>query len=267
MKDTSEYLSAFQTYAKLLLNKIHPDRHHGYPNIQKINASVTGTINELFKFRQDRSGTRHQSYNLHFFTWKTDKLGHSEIFHKLIFNSPFDYASGKSALGLFKAANIPVNFSILDSLFENENQNKPQTSTDSKDKSFTKDMHDGIKQSCFDLDQRISDFNVQEISNFFRSRPYIQFNNDSSNDLYKILKVGSFLLYIIEGIEARMGSNMPLIIISNLHEVPSYVEGIVHLPLTSNFKGINTYFLLKIIIISLLCRCCDYIQSCRILSA
>lgn len=261
MKDTSEYLLPFQTYAKLLLNKIHPDRHHGYPSIQKINASVTGTINELFKFKQDRSETRHQTYNLHFFTWKADKKEHSEIFHKLIFNSPFDHVSCKSALGLFKAADIPVNFSILDS-FKNENQNKSQASIESQDKSFAKDMYYGIKQSCFELDQGISDVNVQETCKFFRSRPYIQINHDSSNDLFKILKIGSFLLHIIEGIEARMGTNMPIIIISNLYNAPSYVEGIVHIPLGSDFKGINACSFSKIIIISPLFRRCVHIQSC-----
>lgn len=243
MKEIAAYLLPFQLYAKLLISKIHPDIHHGYPNIQKINASVTSIINELFKFKLDHSEERYQIHNLHFFTWKPDKKEHQELFYKLLFNNPFDLSSGKSSLNLFRTAQIPVNFSVLDCLTD-QNQNIEKISKLNEHRS--RNIYEGIKQSCFDLDRVISEFEIREILDFFRTRPYIQFKHNLSNDLSKILRICVFLLHIIQGFEARMGSKMPLIIISNTYTSSEFIKGIVHLSLSSSFQGNFIYF--KVII-------------------
>ena len=240
MKEVAEYLLPFQSYAKLMMSKIHPDRHHGYPNVQKINASVTSIINELFKFKPDHTEVRHQIHNLHFFTWKPDKKEHEELFYKLVFNNPFDLSSGKSSLNLFRTAQIPVNFSVLD-CFTDQSQNIEKISKSNLP--LSKNIYEGIKQSCFDIDQVVSESEIREIRDFFRIRPYIQFKHDLSDDLSKILKVCAFLMHIIQGLESRMGSKMPLIIISNTYTSPEFINGIVHLPLSSSFKG-NFSFIL-----------------------
>lgn len=241
MKEVAEYLLPFQSYAKLLMTKIHPDKHHGYPNIQKINASVTSIINELFKFKHDQSEKRHQIHNLHFFTWKPDKRDHEEIFYKLIFNNPFDLNSGKSSLNLFKTAQIPVNFSILEH-FTDQNQNIDPISKPIN--SISKEINQSIKQSCFDLDQAICEYDIQEIRDFFRGRPYIQFHGNLSDGLSKILRIGTFLMHTIQGLESKMGNKMPLIIINNTYTTPEFTDEIIRLPLSSSFKGNFIYFVI-----------------------
>lgn len=236
MKEVAEYLLPFQSYSRLLMTKIHPDRHHGYSKIQKINASATSIINELYKFKNDQTAKGLQSHNLHFFTWKSDRKEHEEIFYKLVFNSPFDLISGKSSLNLFKTAQIPVNFSILDSF---PDQSKNNNFNSGSTQSFSKNIHEGIKNSCFDVDQNQFEFDIREIRDFFRNRPYIQFDQDLSDDISIVLKIGTFLLHIIEGFEARIGNKRPLVIISSRYDIPEYTNGIVRLPLSSSFKGMR----------------------------
>ena len=216
------------------MSKIHPDRHHGYPNVQKVNASVTSIINELFKFKQDQTEKRYQVHNLHFFTWKSDKREHEEIFYKLIHNTPFDFISGKSSLNLFKTAQIPVDFSVLQ-FFDNQSQDNGKVSKSNEP--VSKNIYEGIKKLCFDLDRDLSDFDILEIRDFFRNRPYIQFDNDLSGDISRILRIGTFLLHIIGSFEVRIGNKMPIIIISNRYNFPEYADGIILLPLSSDFKG------------------------------
>lgn len=242
MKEAAEYLLPFQSYAKILMTKIHPDKHHGYPYIQKINSSVASIINELFKFKHDQSEKRHQIHNLHFFTWKPDKREHEEILYKLVFNNPFDLSSGKSSLNLFKTAQIPVNFSVLEH-FTDQNQSfggvlKPINS-------LSNEINQSIKQSCFDLDQAISGNDIQEILVFFRSRPYIQLLGNICDDLSKILRIGTFLMHTIQGLESKMGNRMPLIIISLTYTTPEFIDGIIHLPLSSSFRGNFIYFVIS----------------------
>jgi serine/threonine protein kinase len=241
MKEAAEYLLPFQSYAKILMTKIHPDRHHGYPNVQKINASVTSIINELFKFKFDLAERCHQIHNLHFFTWKADRRDHEEIYYKLLFNNPFDRISAKSSLNLFKMAQIPVNFSILD-CFADQNQHLESNSNTKS--SISKDINDGIKKSCFNLDQIIPENDLSQVRVFFRSRPYIQFDNNFSVELPKILRIGTFLMHTIQRLESRMGSKIPLIIISDTYTVPQLYKGVIHIPLSSSFIGNLIYFVI-----------------------
>ena len=67
MKGVLDHLLPFKAYAKVFLHQIHPDRHHGFPIIQKINASATSAVNELFKFKGSTCDITQQSHDLNFF--------------------------------------------------------------------------------------------------------------------------------------------------------------------------------------------------------
>lgn len=231
MSAICEYLVPFKKYAKLFVLSIHPDRHHGYPEIQKINASTTHVVNNLFKFEDDSAGNPHEEHNLPFFIWKNDKNGHSELSYKLTFKRPFDNVSGKSALGLFKAAQITVDFSVLDMLPSNEKMPFKKETT------LGSDMSEGIKNSCLSLDYDESYFDVQEVLDFIRLRPYIQFEGDLSDDRRKVFRLCTYLLHSLSRLENKIRCKMPIIIISDKFIIPQFSDGLVQIPLSSNFKG------------------------------
>ena len=211
--------------------KIHPDRHHGYPDIQKINSSTTHIVNNLFKFEDYSREKRNETLNIHFFIWKNDKNEHIERHYQLIFKSPFDIVSGKSALGLFKTAQIPVDFSILDTFPKSDK-------TQYKKETCNLNLSEGIKNSCLGLDFDESYLDIPEILNFIRQRPYIQFDGFLSDDKRKVLKLCSYLLHSLSRLELKIGSKMPIIIISDTYIYPQFNDGFVRLPLSSTMQGI-----------------------------
>lgn len=233
MNVTCEYLLPFKKYAKLFVLKIHPDRHHGYTDIQKINAHTTHIVNNLFKFEDDSREYRHEVVCLPFFIWKTDKNGHVEQSYKLTFNRPFDIISGKSALGLFKSAHIPVDFSILDSF------PKGQAIQYKKNEIYSSDLSESIRNSCLDLNFDDSYLDVSEVLHFIRQRPYIQFDGIVSDDKRKVFKLCTYLVHVLSRLENKIGPKMPIIIISDTYIYPQFDNGIVRLPLYSSLQGIN----------------------------
>ena len=239
MKGVLDHLLPFKAYAKVFLHQIHPDRHHGFPIIQKINASATSAVNELFKFKGSTCDITQQSHDLNFFIRKSSATEYLEISYKLKFNIPFDRISGKSALGLFKASGINVDFSILESF------PKDHSCILLPEKTLNSHFMDGIKSSCFDLTHDDnSKFDIPDIRNFLHSRPYIQLEEASLNDISKVLRISYLLSHIIQRLETRLGTNMPLIIISNRFQQPEYKHDMVRLPLSANFNGNGAWFVL-----------------------
>lgn len=239
MKEIFDYLLPFQAYAKLFVSKIHPDRHHGYPDIQKINASATSIINDIFKFKNKLDVSPPRFYDLNFFIWKSNSKEHAEIAYKLMFKIPFDYGSAKSSIGLFKSAEISVDNTILDSIPKSE---RCPVKTE-QNVSFT--ISEGIKTSCFNLDHDYSNVDIREIRDFLHRRPYIQFEGLLADNVSQILQLSSFISLTINRLESQLGSKMPLIIISDRFHFPELRNGIINVPLSSNFKGnrLNAYTL------------------------
>ena len=235
MKDIPNHLSPFLNYAKIFLKKIHPDTHHGYTLVQKVNASIISTINDLFKFQNETKETRHNYYNLNFFIRSTDKMNHKEVCYKLLFNAPFDQASGKSALGLFNSADIPVDFSIIDSLPNNNN-----ISFINRSEINISVISEAIKKNCIDLSNDLS-FDFKDARAFLHSRPYIQFEGPLPEDTSKVLRLVAYLSHIISRLENKNGITMPLILISDRFSFAEYYGDIINLPLSSNFEGIFYY--------------------------
>ena len=255
MKDNlCNYLLPFQGYAKLFLREIHPDRHHGYPKIQMINSSVTSIVNELFKFQA--STTVKTLHNLNFFIFKSkfktkskleveiDSESHQELFHKLVFNCPFDVNSGKSALELFKLANVPVDFSVLDSLpdtikkFEAQKQSENDSHLDENNEN--KIIRNKIVQSCMKIRNEELDFDIREVRNFIRTRPYIQFDGLLTENNLSISIISKLIIYLqhnLRRIESKYGNRIPIIIISPKYLIPEYTNGIVFIPFLSTFRG------------------------------
>lgn len=230
MTSKCEYLLPFKNYAKLFILKIHPDKHHGYPNVQKINTLTTHVVNSFFKFEDDLVKKHNELHNLSFFIWNNDKSSHTQLSYKLIFNWPFDDVSGRSVLGLFEAAQIPVDFSIIDSI----PNNKPK---EYKIETPGKDWTEGIKNSCLNLDFDDLSFDAKEVLDFIRLRPYIQFEGYLLNDKLKFLRLCMYLMHCLRRLENKIRSQMPIIIISDKFVSPQFSNGLIQLPSSSNFKG------------------------------
>ena len=232
MKDIQKHLLPFQNYAKILLRKIHPDAHHGYPMVQKVNASIICLINELFKFHNDIKEESNNFHNLRFFVHSPDKFKHKEIFYELLINIPFDQASGKSALGLFKTADIPVDFTVIDSLpIDKKISPKIGKGVDSSALSAA------IKQRCLDLSNDNLLLDLDNARSFLHFRPYIQFEGPLPEDKSRVLKLVTYLSHILHRNEHLNTLEMPIILISDRFSCPEKVHKIIHLPLSSNFEG------------------------------
>lgn len=254
MKDNfCNHLLPFQGYAKLFMREIHPDRHHGYPKIQMINSSVTSIVNELFKFQASKSAKT--LHNLNFFIWKSKSKSkpeidldlysesHKELFHKLIFNCPFDVNSGKSALELFNSANVTVDFSILDALPRTNEKLEAEKKTE-KDLQLDGYNKNKIARSCMKVRNEEFDFDIKEIRNFIRTRPYIQFDGLLPGNNLSISIIKKLIIYLqhnLRRIESKYGNKIPIIIISSKYLIPEYTNGVVIIPFLSNFRG-NFYF-------------------------
>lgn len=232
MNEFPEYLLTLQTYVRLFLQKIHPDRHHGFHDIQKINASVTSIVNELFKFKNIPIVENSKSHDLTFFIWKSNAEEHAKISYKLLYKFPFDHLSTKSALGLFKTAGIEVDSKILD-LLPNDLKPSPKF-----EKSINSLIIEDIKDSCFDLEHEYTKFDIDEVRKFLRIRPYIQFESSLSDKITDILRVCNNLYHIVHRMERRLGPKMPLIIISDRFNISHYNNGIMHISLSATFNGI-----------------------------
>lgn len=246
MKDIPSHLLPFQNYSKIFLRKIHPDAHHGYPVVQKMNASIISTINELFKFKTEPNEKYTNIYNLNFFVRSPNEFKHREIFYKLSFNIPFDQISGKSALGLFKAADVSVDFSIIDSF---PIANNSPYNTDTRNNKNVSELSEAIKKRCLDLYDSDLPFDLNDARDFLQSRPYIQFEGQlTPEDKSRVLKLIAYLFHILHRIEKNINIEMPIILISERFTCPEYLDKIIYLPLSSSFKGTKKLF--KIFILS-----------------
>lgn len=231
MKDIPNHLRPFLNYAKIFLKKIHPDAHHGYPVVQKVNAPIISTINELFKFQNETAEAGHSFHNLNFFVRTEDKLTHKEVCYKLLCNVPFDRASGKSALGLFKSADVSVDFSVID-LFPAENN----IASKNRNEGNSSKLFEAVKNHCLDL-SNIPSFDLNDARAFLQSRPYIQFEGPLPEDKSIVIKLIAYLSHILNRNESKIDMKMPLILISDRFSYPEYSGNIMHLPLYSNFEG------------------------------
>lgn len=241
MKDIPSHLIPFQNYAKIFLRKIHPDAHHGYPVIQKVNASIISTINELFKFKTDPNGMCKTFYNLNFFVRSPNEFKHKEICYVLKFNIPFDQTSGKSALGLFKAADVSVDSSVIDS-FPTVKDN----SYNHRNIKNTSKLSAEIKKRCLDMYDSDMSFDLNDARAFLRYRPYIQFEGQLPlGDKSRVLRLVAYLSHILRRIEKNLNNiQMPMILISERFLYPENLDKIIHLPLSSNFEGPSIKFMI-----------------------
>lgn len=234
-----KYLPIFQKYSREFISKIHPDRHHGYEDVQKVNASATSIIHDLFKFdsHKDRECmSRKQFFDILFYLWNENKTCHIKLFHKLIHNTPFDCESGKSALKLFQSIKIPVDSSLIQAVssMSPDPKSPPNQLTDFND------MKAKIKNSCIDFeadpDERLS----FDMINFIRRYPNIQFAGEIYNSRASLINICRFLMPNIQKLERGGIDPLPIIIVSEDFSGPEVSNDVISLPLGSTFNGNHT---------------------------
>jgi hypothetical protein len=229
-----EHLNVIKGYSKLLLKLIHPDKHHGFENIQNINALATSKVNGLFKLAESESSSCINSHHaLKFYIWRADKSGHEEINYRLSINFPFDRISAKSALDLFKKVQIPVEYSLLEAFDSNSHTFLQKIYGISSRKKEQLD----IMGSCLDFEAESLECDAKDVCDFLRSRPYIQFEGRLPENLSGLLRIGSYLSHIMGRFEPLMIHNMPIIILSEHFLVPEILNNVVKLPISTRFKG------------------------------
>lgn len=231
-----EHFNAIKGYSKILLKLIHPDRHHGFDRVQKLNASATAKVHDLFKFAEQGSTLRNFTYLLNFYIWKTNGIEHEKICHNLVMNFPMDRVSVKSALELFLKARIPVDHSILDYFqFDTRSSSSQESQSFSN---FRKFQLDNI-QSELDTDVSNCEEEIKQVVNFLRIRPYIQFDGILPEKLSDVIRIGTYLSHILVRIETEIMKKEPIIIIiSQNFYMPEIHNSVIKLPLNTRFEGI-----------------------------
>lgn len=234
-----DVLLRFRGLARDFLKHIHPDRHEGFASVQRLNASVTALVNDLYKFdevQRERVPARHA---LSFYVWN-ENGSHQLIEYPLLFHWPFDQTAGRSALGLFEAARVPVDWSLLSHLplghcVVPDEQPKPHGHQSAAAEMIVRHCQT-IKPLETNVMKRAD---REDLARFLKTRPYIQLAQDldmaACDKAFHLINRCRDMLVRHE----TRCRHLPVMIFSTRFSEPVLDSDIIKLPPSAHASGIR----------------------------